>query len=101
MWPLSESRMARHLSISSVDVKTTRGAAVEIAIAVVGVALIAAAMAATQAWLDRHFLPSFVVDRGSYVRIEMAVRIVVAAAGVTLAVIARRRSRARDRRGAC
>ena len=53
--------------------------------------LVAAAMAATQAWLDRHFLPSFVVAAPSCVRIETAVRIVVAAAGVALAVIARRR----------
>jgi hypothetical protein len=74
-----------------VDVKTTRAAAVEVSIAIAGVALVAVAMAATQARLDRHFLPSFVVGRALYVRIETSVRIVVAAAGVSLAVIARRR----------
>src|SRR5438876_1185857 len=32
---------------------------VEIAIASIGVALVACALAANQGWLDRHFLPSF------------------------------------------
>ena len=64
---------------------------VELLLAAVGALLVLCTIAASQAWLDRHFLPSFVVGRVWYVRIETGVRILVAAIGVVLAVIARRR----------
>jgi hypothetical protein len=64
---------------------------VELALAAVGLALVLCAFAAGQRWLDRHFLPSFVTDRALYVRIETMVRVALAAAGVALATIARRR----------
>lgn len=70
--------------------KGTRHAGAELAIAIAGAALVAAALWTTQARLDRHFLPSFVVSRASYVRVETGVRLLVAAAGVVLAVCARR-----------
>jgi len=54
------------------------------AVAAVGLALIVAAVAATQSWLDRHFLPSFFVPRHWYVAIESSVRIAIAAAGLIL-----------------
>ena len=57
---------------------------VETAIAAVGVALVAAALAANQSWLDRHFLPSFFMPRHWYVRLESTVRSVVGGAGVLL-----------------
>jgi hypothetical protein len=57
---------------------------VEIAIAAVGVGLVAAALAANQSWLDRHFLPSFFMPRHWYVSIESTVRIVVGGAGALL-----------------
>jgi len=63
----------------------------ELLIAITGALCVACAIAATQSWLDRHFLPSFVTDRTSYVRIETAIRIAAGAIGVTLAVFARRR----------
>jgi hypothetical protein len=63
----------------------------QFALAAAGVLLIAGAVAANQSWLDRHFLPSFVIDRAVYVRIENAIRILAAAIGVVLAVAARRR----------
>jgi hypothetical protein len=63
----------------------------EFVLGVTGVLLLASAIAATQSWLDRHFLPSFVVDRSLYVRIEAAIRTATGALGVTLAVLARRR----------
>ncbi len=70
----------------------------EVAMAGVGVALVIAALAANQAWLDRHFLPSFFVPRHWYVLIESIVRAVVAAAGVLLVLgrarLARRMTRA-------
>jgi hypothetical protein len=66
-------------------------ATAELCIAVTGACLVVCAIAATQSWLDRHFLPSFITDRMTYVRIESAVRAVVGTLGVTLAVFARRR----------
>ena len=59
-------------------------------VAIVGVGLVVAAAAANQAWLDRHFLPSFFVPRHGYVWIESSVRVSIVAAGVGL-VVARRR----------
>src|SRR5262245_5948443 len=50
--------------------------------ATVGAALIVAAVAANQSWLDRHFLPSFFIPRHWYVLIETVVRLVVGAAGM-------------------
>lgn len=55
----------------------------------IGLTLIIAAAAATQGWLDRHFLPSFFMPRPWYVAIENAVRLTIAAAGV-IVVAARR-----------
>ncbi len=57
---------------------------VEIFVATVGIALAVVAIAANQAWLDRHFLPSFILPRRWYVLIETIVRIAIAAAGVSL-----------------
>ena len=49
-----------------------------------GLLLIVAAIAATQQWLDRHFLPSFFLPRGWYVRIETLVRVAITAAGALI-----------------
>jgi hypothetical protein len=57
-------------------------------IACVGVVLIVAALAANQSWLDRHFLPSFLLPHDLYVRIETGVRLTIAALGVW--IVARR-----------
>jgi hypothetical protein len=59
-------------------------------IAVAGLALVAGALAATQPWLDRHFLPSFLMTRQTYVRIETSVRLAIALSGFALMVGARR-----------
>jgi hypothetical protein len=59
-------------------------------VAAVGLALICAALLATQSWLDQHFLPSFFVPRRWYVWIENASRIAIGAVGVLL-VLARGR----------
>jgi hypothetical protein len=59
-------------------------------VALAGFAFVAAAAAANQAWLDRHFLPSFFIPRHWYVWIESAVRAAIVAAGVGL-VLARNR----------
>jgi hypothetical protein len=55
-----------------------------------GLALVVAAIAANQSWLDRHFLPSFFVPRDWYVWIESSVRAACAVAGLVL-VLARSR----------
>jgi len=49
-----------------------------------GAALILAAIAANQSWLDRHFLPSFFIPRHWYVLIETVVRGAIAAVGAAL-----------------
>jgi hypothetical protein len=55
-----------------------------IAVGILGIALVGAAVAANQSWLDRHFLPSFFLPRQWYLRIETAVRLFIGAAGVWL-----------------
>jgi len=63
----------------------------EIGVASIGVALLVCAIAANQAWLDRHFLPSFLISREWYVRLETLVRLLMGAAGVLLVVVVRPR----------
>jgi hypothetical protein len=58
-------------------------------VAVVGLTFVAAALAANQRWLDRHFLPSFFLPRHWYVLVEGTVRAAVASTGVLLAVVSR------------
>ncbi len=53
-------------------------------IAIVGLALAVAALAANQSFLDRHFLPSFFLPRAWYVAIESTVRLAIAGAGLGL-----------------
>src|SRR5689334_16878223 len=53
-------------------------------IALAGLALALGALAATQSWLDRHFLPSFLMSRQTYVFIETTVRLVIAGSGIAL-----------------
>jgi len=60
--------------------------AIDILTAIIGTALVGAAIGANQPWLDRHFLPSFFLPRHWYVLIETAVRIVIAGAGISLVV---------------
>lgn len=64
----------------------------EIAVASIGGALLACALAANQRWLDRHFLPSFFLPRHWYVLLETFVRLLMAALGVWLALVARPRA---------
>jgi hypothetical protein len=60
-----------------------------IGVAVTGVALVAAAIAANQRWLDRHFLPSFFLTRHRYMQIETMVRLAFAVTGVSIVFVAR------------
>src|SRR3981081_3180235 len=55
-----------------------------------GIALILAALAASQGWWDRHFLPVFNVERSTIVAAEQAGRGLIALAGATFALILRR-----------
>ncbi len=61
----------------------------EVGVAIVGAILIAVALAATQHWLDRHFLPSFLVSRRWYARLETSARVILAGIGL-LALVLRR-----------
>ena len=66
-----------------------RRRAAETMVCACGIAIVICALAGTQAWLDRHFMPSFFLPRDSYVLIEQAVRAGIALAGVFL-ILARR-----------
>jgi hypothetical protein len=57
---------------------------VEMILAVTGAALVGVVMLTDQAWLDRHFVPSFFVPRPWYIGIEFAVRACLAVAGVAI-----------------
>jgi len=59
---------------------------------VIGVSLIVCAIGANQAWLDRHFLPSFLLPRRVYVAIETAIRLALAASGAVLIAFVRPRA---------
>jgi hypothetical protein len=59
-------------------------ASISRAAALAGIALIVAAIAANQSWLDRHFLPSFFMPRRWYVSIEYAARLAILGAGIAL-----------------
>src|SRR3982751_2172121 len=61
----------------------------EVSLSVVGAAFVLGALAAHQAWLDRHILPSFFLPHRWYALIEAAIRGALGAIGLTL-VIARR-----------
>ena len=63
----------------------------EIVLASVGIALLASAMGADQAWLDRHFLPSFFTPRRTYVLAATIARALGAAVGVAFALVVRSR----------
>src|SRR4051812_36026334 len=62
----------------------TRVRQLEIAIASIGVTLVAVGVGANQRWLDRHFLPSFFLPRHWYVVIETAVRAAMVGVGSVL-----------------
>jgi hypothetical protein len=64
----------------------------------IGVALVVAAIAADQRWLDRHFLPSFFMPRRRYMQIQTMVRLALAITGISFAVLARPVSRLRTTR---
>jgi len=63
---------------------------IEIAVAGIGCALIAAAAAADQAWFDRHFLPSYWTPREEIVRTELLVRVVVVVIGAVIVLVGRK-----------
>jgi hypothetical protein len=69
---------------------TRRISAASVVVAIAGGALAIAAIAATQAWLDRHFLPSFFLPRRWFVAIYAIVRVSILLFG--LALVARARS---------
>jgi len=55
-----------------------------------GIAIVIATVLANQTWLDRHFLPSFLMSRAWYVGIETTVRLTLAASGLLLVFSAKR-----------
>jgi hypothetical protein len=56
----------------------------EVFLLAAGIAIVIATVLANQTWLDRHFLPSFLMSRAWYVGIETTVRLTLAASGLLL-----------------
>ena len=54
----------------------------EVIVVIFGTALVVATVLANQSWLDRHFLPSFLMSRAWYVAIETVARTAIAALGL-------------------
>ena len=67
--------------------------AVEIAVALLGCALLGVALLANQGWLDRHFLPSFFLTRRTYVLLETIARCAIGGVGVFLLLVRARLAR--------
>jgi hypothetical protein len=65
--------------------------AVELAVALLGSALVAWAIVANQQWFDRHFLPAFFVSRNAYIGWESLGRIGAAIVGAAMALVLRPR----------
>jgi len=63
----------------------------ESVVALIGIALLACAVAANQQWLDRHFLPAYNVSRHVSVLLESFARVVTAAIGAAFAIVVRPR----------
>jgi hypothetical protein len=64
---------------------------VEVTVTSIGAALVVCAIAANQQWLDKHFLPSFLMPREWYVRLETLARVSMMAAGLLLLFVVRPR----------
>jgi hypothetical protein len=69
-----------------------RGLAAELLVAVLGAALLFWALAADVRWLDRHVLPDFYTPRERQILILTALRGLVAALGLVLIFVVRRRA---------
>src|SRR3984893_3233361 len=63
----------------------------EIVVLLIGIALVVCAFAADNRWIDRHFLPSFVVSRRVYVLAASLARAVTAALGLAVGLLGRPR----------
>jgi hypothetical protein len=63
--------------------------ALQVIVAGMGAVLLAAALAANQAWLDRHFLPLFFFSREKFLLQETLIRIFVGLAGLGLIFLVR------------
>ena len=71
--------------------RESRAVAIQAAIACIGCAVVLAAIAANQAWFDAHFLPSFWYSREEMIETEQRARMIAAAAGIAIALFARKR----------
>ena len=82
--PVSSIRHARGSASSIARV------IVEVVTHTIAIVLLACAIGANQRWLDRHFLPSFLLPRDWYRGLEAAVRVGMVVLGVLLLLVARR-----------
>jgi hypothetical protein len=81
--PVPETRGPDHLAARVIA---------EIVVASIGTVFLASALIANQRFLDRHFVPSFLLPRHWYVAIESFVRLCMVILGAWLALFARPRA---------
>src|SRR5690242_7204371 len=63
----------------------------ELVVASIGATLLICVAVATQAWLDRHFVPSFFLPRHTYVALQTCGRVMMTIVGAWLVFVARPR----------
>ena len=78
------SRKRLRLSFTLMTGRPLSRRTAEGAVAAFGAVLVFSAIAVNQAWLDRHFLPSFMISRRWLVGIETTIRVVFAISGIAL-----------------
>ena len=76
---------------SSLSSLLSRRPIAEVLVALTGIGLVLLAIVPTQSWFDHHLLPSFYLMRRWYVFLESSSRVALAALGMFLLFVARRR----------
>ena len=86
------THVASHIPRVQQSESAITGFVAELVIAALGVTCLAIAVGANQRWLDRHFLPSFLLPRAWFVLIETTARVGLAVLGARLVTAVRRRA---------
>src|SRR5229473_6104384 len=78
------------LSVTTADAIFRKLWVAETAVGCIGCAVLAFAVAADQAWFDRHFLPTFFVSRSDYLEMYEWARLAVAIVGAVIVLLLRK-----------
>src|SRR4051812_44869373 len=87
--PGERSRAQNRVRKDQAGAQAILARSISLAIAAIGVLLLAGALAANQAWLDRHFLPLFFYSHEKFVLEENLARLGAGAMGIALIVLIR------------